>query len=60
MMSEEKVTLIDLIQRRTIPGKPTPLPLWFRYHPETGPRAYPQSYGGREGYNQGILLPALA
>jgi len=57
---EEKVILIDLIQEHTILGKPASLPPGFRHHPETSPDAYPQSYGGREGYNQGILLPALA
>ena len=59
-MLEEKVILIDLIQERTILGKPASLPPGFLYHPETSPGAYRQSYGGREGYNQGILLPALA
>jgi len=35
-MSAEKEILIDLIEERTILGKPVSLPLRFRYHLETG------------------------
>ena len=46
-MSEGKEVLFDLIEERTILGKPKSLPLRLRYHPETGSASIREVIEGR-------------